>query len=117
MAAVAGCGAPATPTGLISGMVTLDGTNLASGVITFEDPARGLGQSATITAGAYTMASAMKVGEYKVAVQGPPPPAPTARRNTEPKVAIPAKYTIPANSELVATVKAGRNKHDFKLTK
>lgn len=112
---IAGCGS--AQTGDVSGKVTLDGVNLEDGTITFEDPSKGIGQSAEIKAGAYKLVSPLKIGDYKVGVQPPPPPAPTAAPSTASKVVIPAKFRQPASSGLTATVKVGPNTADFNLTK
>lgn len=113
--ALAGCGNSGV--GDVSGTVTLDGVPLSDGTVTFEDPSRGIGQSAPVKAGAYQMASALKVGEYKVAVQPPSAASPMASRGAAPAAAVPSKYSQPVTSGLTATVKAGTNKADFKLTK
>ncbi len=113
--ALAGCGNSGV--GEVSGTVTLDDVPLSDGIVTFEDPSRGIGQSTPVKAGAYKMTSALKVGEYKVAVQPASAPSPMASRSTAAKVVIPAKYTQPASSGLTATVKVGSNKADFKLAK
>ncbi|MDB5340511.1 MAG: carboxypeptidase regulatory-like protein [Planctomycetaceae bacterium] len=112
---LAGCGNSGI--GEVSGTVTLDGAPLSEGIVTFEDPSRGIGQSTPVKAGSYQMAGALKVGEYKVAVQPPSAPSPMASRSTAAAAAVPSRYSQPVTSGLTATVKAGTNKADFKLTK
>ena len=110
-----GCSPP--PPGEVVGTVTLDGEPLNAAVVTFEDVAQGVGQSAPISAGEFKMPVPMRVGEYTVVIQPPPPPPPTAAAPPGPKVSIPEKYTKPGTSGLTATVESGKNDFDFKLTK
>lgn len=113
MVLIAGCGGP--PAGDVSGAISLGGQPLNEGVVTFENAAKGQSQSAPISAGAYKMPSPMPLGEYKVTLQPPPPPAPTAAPATAPKTSIPTRYMKATTTDLSATVKAGHNKVDFAL--
>ena len=114
MISLAGCGGGPS-TGEVSGSITVGGQPLEGGVVTFENASKGQGQSATITAGAYKMPSPMPVGDYKVTLQAPPPPSPTAAPSTAPKTSIPTRFMKAATSDLTASVKAGQNKLDFPL--
>lgn len=113
MAVAAGCGGPAM--GEVSGAISLGGQPLNEGVVTFENAAKGQSQSAPIAAGAYKMPSPMPVGDYKVTLQPPPPPAPTAAPSAAPKTSIPTRFMKTSTTDLTATVKAGSNKVDFTL--
>ena len=103
----------------VSGQVTLDGTPLAEGQISFM-PSNGVGISTggKITNGSYRVD--VPLGEMRVEVRAPIKVGERAAYDApdSPKVPIteekiPVKYN--ANSELKATVVKGTNKADFKL--
>lgn len=103
----------------VSGQVTLDGTPLAEGQISFM-PSNGVGISTggKITNGSYRVD--VPLGEMRVEVRAPIKVGekPAYDAPDSPKVPIieekiPVKYN--ANSELKATVVKGTNKADFKL--
>jgi len=111
-----GCGGRA-PTGSISGKVTLGGTPLSAGVVVFSNAKTGVGASAPLDAsGTYTIES-IATGQYQVAVQPPPAPAPheMEQASAAPRVSVPQKSQDPKTSNLTATVNEGANKQDFAL--
>jgi hypothetical protein len=111
-----GCGGGPT-TGSVSGKVTLNGAPLAAGVVLFSNAKTGVGASATLDAsGAYRIES-IRTGEYQVAVQPPPAPAPHEMQPgaAPPTTDVPAKSQDPATSGLKATVEKGANTADFAL--
>lgn len=112
-----GCGGGGPKTGQVAGTVTLDGAPIGDCVVNFEDPVKGRGGSARVTAGGFQFESPLEVGDYKVSIQPPPPPAPTAPPPSTTPTAIPAKYRQVASSGFSATVKPGSNKFEFQLTK
>lgn len=103
----------------VSGQVTLDGTPLAEGQISFM-PSNGIGISTggKIINGSYRVD--VPLGEMRVEVRAPITvgeepayDAPDSPKKPIIKEKIPVKYN--ANSELKATVVKGTNKADFKL--
>lgn len=120
LAIVAGCG-DSQPT--LSGVVTLDGTPLATGNISFIPAGEGAGASATIGAGgAYDVqtgsARGLAPGDYLVTVSanGPPVTKPGSDLPLPGELLTPKKYSTSQTSDLRATVQAGANKLDFNLT-
>ena len=116
LAVIAGCGVAVPVTGQVSGTVTLDGAPVTDCVVTFEDSSGGHGGSARVEGGNFQFAMPLNAGEYQVAVQPPPPPAPTAPVPATPPAKIPPKYLQVASSGLTALVEEGPNKFEFKLT-
>lgn len=113
---LSGCGGK-TPMGSVSGKVTLGGAPLGAGVVEFSNQKTGVGASAKLDAsGAYRIES-VPAGDYQVAVQPPPPPAPheMTQPAAAPRAAVPPKYQDPKTSGLTATVKEGANTQDFAL--
>ncbi len=113
---LAGCGGK-PPVGSVSGKVTLGGQPLTAGVVQFSSQKTGVGASAKLDAsGAYRIES-IQVGDYEVAVQPPPPPAPheMPQPAAAPRANVPPKYQDPKTSGLTATVKEGANTKDLAL--
>lgn len=116
VASLAGCGGSEEGEKVhpVSGSVTLDGKPVAKGELVFEDPeGKSAGGSAAIKDGKYS--TDCTAGKFKVRI--------SARKETGPKDATgvaPSEETIPAkyneSTELEVEIKAGENKHDFKLT-
>jgi hypothetical protein len=78
----------------------------------------GVGGSGTLDeSGTYRVSGELRTGEYEVAVQPPPPPAPHEMPKTPapPTVNIPQKFQDSNTSGLKATVKPGPNTADFSL--
>lgn len=125
LAAAAGCGGrPAS----VAGVVTMAGTPLENGVVTFT-PAKG-GPSAygTITAGGrYELKTGagqgLELGDYVVTVAANATPEQAAQmgekvgREGIMPLLTPVKYANTTTSPLKATVKAGRQQLDFDLEK
>ena len=113
---LAGC-AGGPPTGSVSGKVTCNGTPLSAGVVLFSNPKTGVGASTALDAsGAYEIKS-IQTGQYQVAIQPPPPPAPHEMQGTAaaPRASVPQKYQDPKTSGLTATVEEGANTENFAL--
>ncbi len=111
-----GCAAE-QPTGSVSGKITCNGAPLRAGIVLFSSPETGVGASAELDAsGGYQIAS-IPTGEYQVAIQPPPPPAPHEMQPTSAilRAGIPPKYQDPKTSGLAASVKEGANTADFAL--
>jgi len=118
---MAGCGSSGPERHTVAGTVTLDGSPIEEGTITFVPIEGGNGGSGEITDGAYKLEgnSGLVVAEYKVEVY--------AMKKTGKKVPgagpdgmideaisiIPPKFN--ANSSLKATVVEGENTLDFDL--
>jgi hypothetical protein len=107
-------------TGTVSGKVTLQGQALPAGVVVFSNTKLGVGASAKLdSTGAYKVDQPLRTGEYEVAVQPPPPPAPHEMPATgappAPSVQIPPQYQSPGTSGLKATIKEGASTADFNL--
>lgn len=118
-----GCGSGSPiPLTSVSGNVTLDGTPLSSGNITFM-PKGNAGQSAsgTIVNGAYELGTfeagdGAPPGEYTVAVQSYT--VEPTMENPKGQPAVPEKYLTTNASGLTATVQeSGSQTIDFPLTK
>jgi hypothetical protein len=112
---VAGCGSGTW--GTASGTVTLEGTPLKDGVITFHpgsEQAPGVGQvkdgEFTVTTG---QKEGLKVGKYKVTVSART--IPKEGTNEQPKWLTPPKYARPETTDLEADVKSGSNKFTFEM--
>ena len=112
---VAGC-SQGQPTGSVAGKVTLGGAPLTAGAVQFTNQAAGVGATVELdTSGSYQLET-LPVGEYQVAIQPPPPPAPHEMdRPAPPRNAIPAKYQTVETSGLNATITQGANTADFDL--
>ncbi len=113
--AFGGCGG-GQPTGAVSGTVTLEGSPLTAGVVLFSNPATGVGATAELDASGTYRVRSIPTGEYQVAVQPPPPPAP--HEMDQPGISranVPQKYQDPKTSGLSTTVGPGSNTADFPL--
>lgn len=115
MLALAGCGG-SEPTGSVAGNVTLDGAPLTAGVVLFSNPATGVGVTAELDASGTYRVRSIPTGEYQVAVQPPPPPAPHEMDQPgAPRPNVPQQYQDPKTSGLSTTVGPGSNSADFAL--
>lgn len=117
-AGIAGCGPKPAATGTVSGKVTLSGQPLTAGVVQLLNSQLGTGGSAELDgSGAYKMATPLPVGEYQVAVQPPPQPAPHEMTDApaKPAVAIPSKFSDPRTSGFSVSIKEGANTANFDL--
>ena len=114
------------PFGDVSGRVTLEGTALSEGLITFHCPDSGQVAVASIQPnGTYEMylgkRKGLPVGQYKVAVKPPLPKRPTQTPGTAPsrdvnrQSNIPDKYRFETSSGLTASVVEGDNQFEFDL--
>ena len=111
----AGCGKTAA-TGTESGTVSLDGSALVEGHVMFQEAVRGEGASAEVKDGAFEFPTPLNTGDYKVYVQHPAPPGPTAASpaTSLSMVRIPDRYLLGSNSSpLNATVEEGKNSFEF----
>lgn len=114
---LAGCGQTT-----VIGNITLDGTPLSKGDISFTPVSEGSVLTGQIdSSGNYQLrlgtGTAIPTGSYRVKIVAVEPVAPT-RENPEPlpKLLTPARYGDVSTSGLTADVKAGPNKFDFKLS-
>ncbi len=115
MLALAGCGG-GQPSGTVSGTVTLEGSPLTAGVVLFSNPATGVGATAELDASGTYQVGSIPTGEYQVAVQPPPPPAPHEMdQSAGPRPNVPQQYQDPKTSGLSTTVGPGSNSADFAL--
>ena len=112
---LAGCsGGPAT--GSVAGKVTLEGKPLTPATVVLINEQTGAGASAALDETGTYRIDAVPLGDYQVAIQPPPPPAPHEMSWAAPTpTEIPAKYKTAATSGLSATVKTGENRADFAL--
>ncbi|MBX9679653.1 MAG: hypothetical protein K2X38_12895 [Gemmataceae bacterium] len=115
-----GCGDDAG-TGSVSGTITLDGSPLTAGIVTFHSSGKSQPAVAStgIAGGQYAIPK-IASGSAKISVQslkpsqpganpdGTVPPAPKG-----PYMPIPEKYKNPEQSGLMFDVKTGPQKHDF----
>jgi hypothetical protein len=120
---IAGCGGPFDSTA--KGVVTLDGTALPSGWVTFYPTAGGPPAYGRIDeSGSYFMqtgrSTGLPAGEYQVTVIANEPPKELRAKDGGPpppgKQITPAWYCTKDKSGLSVTVKPGRNTLDLELT-
>jgi hypothetical protein len=115
-ALLAGCGSGDWGTG--TGTVSVDGTPLKAGVVTFHPRDGGAAAYGQVSDGKYTLytgqQAGLKVGEYQVTVSATSIPEPGSTEKA--KLLTPAKYAQPATSGLTEKVKAGANAFDLKLS-
>lgn len=126
---LAGCGDPETDRGTLgslTGTVSFEGEPITEGFVHFSHTSKGHGASAAIGEnGAYEVKSEMgglPVGEYQVSIVPPMiekdlgPDTPKAEVLKEMKN-IPAKYHSASTSDLVVSVKKGKNNFDISMKK
>ena len=112
-AGAVGCRGSAVPMGTVSGTVTLKGKPLTEGIVVFHNVEMGSGATAELDAsGRYTMKAALRVGQYRVAIQPPLGAGPMA---PIPQSDIPPAYQDFETSGLTAVVNTGHNVIDFEL--
>jgi len=111
---LAGCGGG---WGSASGSVTLDGTPLKDGIITFHPVGGGPTAYGIVTDGAFTIAtgqqSGLSTGKYKVTVSASS--IPKEGTNETAKLLTPAKYSKADTTDLEATVNGGLNSYTFEM--
>lgn len=123
---LAGCGGHA---GRVSGRVTLDGSPLTTGVVTFLPVARGAAAYGTVdAAGRYEIrtgsSGGLQPGDYVVTVAANAPASTAPQKPAggpkyaEPMLPLvtPLKYALREKSPLRATVAKGSQTLDFELT-
>jgi hypothetical protein len=127
LAALAGCGG-GPETGTVAGKVTLDGTAVAGGTVSFLTSSSGVPVTVPINPDGTYQAEGVPAGEAVVTVAGPggsaagevikkgasnkkkgPPP--------EPEGLVPKRYADPATSGLGTTVTEAGTRYDIRLTK
>jgi hypothetical protein len=119
-AVLAGC-SKGPPTGDVEGKVTFKGQPVTEGLVTFLNPKEGGAAEAQIaTDGTYAVKNVV-VGEYLVVITPPvvivdtdpgkSPPAPVEKRAPN----TPQKYRQQGSTPLKATVKQGKNEHNFDM--
>jgi hypothetical protein len=121
IAAVAGCGEG--PASTVRGVVTLDGTPLDHGTVTFLPPEGGAGATATIAAdGTFEArtgsAEGLDPGDYVVTVQSRTDPV-VASPDAEPmpgRLITPERYSSRETTTLNATINPGSNELTLVLT-
>jgi hypothetical protein len=120
---VAGCGG--THDASVHGLVTLDGTNLTSGIVAFYPTSGGPAAYAYIgTDGEYVVRTGreegLPSGEYGISVTANEPSASAARADGGPpmpgKMITPAWYRSKDTSGLTRTVEPGSNEINLELT-
>ena len=114
---LSGCG-DGSPTGSLSGKVTINGNPVAGAKVSMISSKSGSGALIDIGAdGSFQSRDPLPVGSYKVAIV-PNPPEPAAPGTKAAKGApseIPEKYQRPESSGFSAEVKAGRNEASFAI--
>jgi hypothetical protein len=115
MCIFAGCSG-GQPTGSISGTVALGGSPLTAGAVVFTNEATGFGVTAELDASGTYRIPSIPTGQYQVAIEPPPPPAPHEMdQRGAPRTEVRRKYQDPHTSGLSATVQRGANTVDFAL--
>lgn len=115
MCLLAGCSG-GQPAGSISGTVTLDGSPLTAGAVVFTNEAMGFGVTAELDGSGTYQVRSIPTGQYQVAIEPPPPPAPHEMdQRVVPPTDVPRKYQDSQTSGLSATVQRGTNTADFAL--
>lgn len=103
--------------GNASGEVTVDGTALKEGVITFHPVEGGATAYGQVTAGAFTISTGqktgLKAGKYRVTVSAMTIPEPGSTETA--KMLTPVKYSRTETTDLEATVTGGSNRFKFEL--
>ena len=108
--------------GEVRGKVTFQNEAVTEGTITFLNPNEGGAAEGTIKSdGSYSLTAKLPAGEYVVVITPPmhivdtdpgkSPPAPVEK----PMKDIPKKYRMQGTSPLRATVKEGKNEHNFDM--
>ncbi len=114
-----GCGS-SSDWGTATGSAFLDGQPLEKGTVTLEPVDGGATAYATITAnGTFRVMTGaqegLKVGQYQVTIVDQTMPESGSTQVA--KLLTPTKYASSATSELLATIKTGRNALEFHLKK
>jgi hypothetical protein len=115
-----GCGKK-TPSGEVSGHVTFKGQPVSEGRVTFESQQSGIADEALLNNdGAYAIKKPLPVGDYQVYViplivrEKADPKGPVVGVE-KPALNIPDKYRRISTTDLKATVKEGKNEHNFDM--
>lgn len=119
---VAGCSGSSeqTPSGRVSGMVTMKGSPVASARVNFLG--KGAGASANLKAdGTFQMEGPLPAGDYAVSITaaglGDQPPSEDVKKDRTTELqTIPQKYQSETTSGLTAKVVPGSNSFPFDLT-
>ncbi|NLX95633.1 MAG: hypothetical protein GXY83_05605 [Rhodopirellula sp.] len=117
--ALSGCGGERSPSGDVTGTVTLNGQPLSAGeIIFFKEIGVPAAKAKLEPSGAFRLDTGIPVGDYRVAIQPPaeaPPTTESAANADATPAALPPKYLSETTSELTATVKEGANTFAFEL--
>ncbi len=112
--ALAGCGGS---WGSASGTVTLDGTPLKDGIITFHPAGGGATAYGMVKDGSFSIATGqdggLATGEYKVTVSASTIPKEGTGETA--KLLTPVKYAKPESTDLEAVVNSGPNSFKFEM--
>ena len=112
--ALTGCGGG---WGAATGSVTLDGTPLKDGVITFHPAGGGAAAYGTLKDGSFAISTGQKdglaAGKYKVTVSASTIPKEGTSETA--KLLTPAKYAKAETTDLEAEVKSGSNSFTFDM--
>jgi hypothetical protein len=111
-----GCGSGDWGSG--TGTVSVDGTPLKAGIVTFHPRDGGAAAYGQVTDGKFTLytgqQAGLKTGQYQVTVSATSIPEPGSTEKA--RLLTPEKYARPETSGLAEAVKGGSNTFDFKLS-
>jgi hypothetical protein len=117
---LASCGTR-TPVGTVAGKLTFEGKAVSEGRVTFAGEKTGISDEALLSAdGSYAIKKPLPVGDYKVTViplivrkqvDGKGPVVGVEKDAPD----IPEKYRLDASSDLMATIKEGKNELNFDM--
>ncbi len=118
---IAGCsgGSDQTPSGSVSGKVSLKGAPVAAGRVNFLG--KGAGASADLKPdGTYQLEGRLPVGDYAVSITaaglGDQPPSEDPQKDQAAQLNLPKKYQSESTSGLTVKVVQGSNSFPFDLT-
>ncbi|MCA9116218.1 MAG: hypothetical protein KDA79_14130 [Planctomycetaceae bacterium] len=111
-----GGGAEATPTGEVSGKVTVNGEPLTQGQVNFISAEKGVGGTGELQEdGTYKLDGPLPVGEYKVYISFNIAPSQLGTAAEDVLKLVPEKYQTQQTSDLSAKVEADRTEYDFAI--
>ena len=119
---LSGCGRGGAPVGEVSGQVTFEGTPVGEGRVTFQSESGAADEALLNKDGTYAIEKPMPAGEYKVVVmplivrERADPRGPVVGVE-KPAPDIPPRYRTVGSTNLIATVKEGKNDLNFDMTK
>ncbi|PQO33706.1 hypothetical protein C5Y97_15865 [Blastopirellula marina] len=93
----------------VDGRIALDGSPVSTGVILLQDDVNGTGGSAVVENGSFTFSTPIPPGNYAVALQSPPPPAPHETASQRVSVKFPRHLTEAATSGVKVEITPGKN--------